>query len=617
MMSRILINANADVSSGANISVRNNGGNSETQTLGTVEGDAILGIGDDVFILEDGSFDGDVYGDEMTASADDGDDAFIWTGGEFLSSYVGGNGSDTAVITAATYDGTYHVLDGGDDYSSADGWTDELTLGGDVSGDINGANLLHWERIYFDAVEVSIADGAMEVGGDAGDGLFLINGSILDQSGIGLVLTGNLTNNAVVTLQDGAVGDMITVGGSYAGMGQLLVDIDTGTDAADTMTVAGDSSGMTGIVVNNLSPGDATGNDILLVSVAGASAEGDFALVGGPVVAGAFQYDLEYQTGDFVLAAMLSSTGGVFEAAPHVLLDGFTRMPTLEQRVGQRRWNSAAGTLEPTSGGWIRIQGDWSEATLDTGTSYDADSWGLQAGFDLPVEPGENGQWVLGLTAQTGRSSAGITTMTGTGSVSAESLGIGATATWYGYNDFYVDLQAQVNWAGVDYSSSLHGVLAEDELARTAAASIEVGRRFALDANSGLIPQAQLTWASVDGGSFIDSAGNAVDLGTTERVTGRLGLAYDYEWEDTDQGSMQNVYGIVNILHDFSSDASVDVAGASLASEREATWGEIGLGGSMTWNETTTLYGEASYRQAFGSSDSSGLAATAGLRSQW
>jgi hypothetical protein len=37
----------------------------------------------------------------------------------------------------------------------------------------------------------------------------------------------------------------------------------------------------------------------------------------------------------------------------------------------------------------------------------------------------------------------------------------------------------------------------------------------------------------------------------------------------------------------------------------------------MTWNETTTLYGEASYRQAFGSRDSSGFAATAGLRIQW
>jgi fibronectin-binding autotransporter adhesin len=294
-----------------------------------------------------------------------------------------------------------------------------------------------------------------------------------------------------------------------------------------------------------------------------------------------------------------------------------TRMPTLEQRVGQRRWNSAAGTLEPSSGGWVRTFGDWSEADLNTGTSYDVDTWGLQAGFDLPVEPGEDGQWVLGLTAQTGNTSADIATMTGTGAINAESLGVGATATWHGYNDLYVDLQGQVNWASVDYSSSLHGQLAEDELARTAAASIEVGRRFALDENRGLIPQAQLTWASVDGGSFTDSAGNAIDLGTNERVTGRLGVAYDYEWSSDDGESMQNVYAIANVLHDFSNDASVGMAGARLASERDATWGEIGLGGSVTWDENKTLYAEASYRDSFGSGSGSGFSANAGLRVQW
>jgi outer membrane autotransporter protein len=307
----------------------------------------------------------------------------------------------------------------------------------------------------------------------------------------------------------------------------------------------------------------------------------------------------------------------IYEAAPHVLLDGMTRMPTLEQRVGQRRWNSAAGTLEPSSGGWVRTFGDWSEADLNTGTSYDVDTWGLQAGFDLPVEPGEDGQWVLGLTAQTGNTSADIATMTGTGAINAESLGVGATATWHGYNDLYVDLQGQVNWASVDYSSSLHGQLAEDELARTAAASIEVGRRFALDENRGLIPQAQLTWASVDGGSFTDSAGNAIDLGTNERVTGRLGVAYDYEWSSDDGESMQNVYAIANVLHDFSNDASVGMAGARLASERDATWGEIGLGGSVTWDENKTLYAEASYRDSFGSGSGSGFSANAGLRVQW
>lgn len=640
-------------------------GNVVVTSNGTVTGDAILGLGDDVFNLEGGSFEGDIYGDDratagMTVAemvafyANDGqsyintaqdtflsaqnepghteaqltgldpsqrigqDDTFNWSGGIFGGSFFGGNGSDAANITAATYDGTYHVLDGGDDYAVADGWRDILTLSGDASGDINGANVLNWERVNFDGVSVRIVDGALQVGADPDNGLFLLNGTVLDQSGADLVVTGNMANAASLRLQGGSVGDIVTVDGDYAGaMGVLLMDVNTATDTADRLTVTGASSGLTGITVNNLSPNTATGNDILLVSVTGASAESDFALIGGPLIAGAFQYGLEYQTGDFVLASALSSTGAAYEAAPHVLLDSIARMPTLEQRVGQRRWSSAAGSLEPTSGGWLRVSGDWFKADLNTGTSYDSDSWGLQAGFDLPVEPGENGQWVLGLTAQTSRVSGGIATATGTGELDAESLGFGLTGTWYGYDGTYVDLQGQVNWASVDYASSLSGVLAEDELARTAAASVEVGHRLELDANRALIPQAQLTWASADGGSFIDSAGNAVDMGSNDRLMGRLGLAYNYEWQDADSGSMQNVYVIGNILHDFDTAASVNVSGGSLASEREATWGEIGFGGSMTWNETTTLYGEASYREVFGSTGGSAFSAQAGLRLQW
>jgi len=597
---------------------------------------SVLGSSGSIDVAADALVDGSTLG--TYAVYDLAGDTDVIVEGTIMGAVILGDGSDTLTFASTANMADVTQLNGGDDTGTADSFIDTLTLQGQTVT-FAGADLLNWESIVLDGAELAISDGVIEVGGDDGYGLFAQNGARLDAGG-GLAITGNLTltdatfqgfgggagaysvsgnlvNDGIVTTQDGVVGDVLTVGSNYSGSGELHIDVDTATDTADMIEIGGDASGATSLVVNNLSPTDATGSDFLVVSVTGTSDVSNFTLSGGPLAAGAFRYDLGYDAGDFFLRAALSGTGAVYEAAPHILLDGFGRMPTLEQRVGQRKWNSAAGSLEPTLGGWVRLYGDWSDVALSTGTSYDSDAWGLQGGFDIPLERGEYGQWVIGLTAQAGDTSASVSTAAGAGTLSAESLGVGATATWYGHNQTYVDLQAQVNWASVNYSSDLAGRLAEDELARTASASIEVGRRFSVSENAGWVPQAQLVWSQVDGGSFTDSAGNFVDIGKTERVMGRIGLAYDYEWQSEMEDTMQNVYVIANLLHDFTSDASVNVVGATLASERDATWGEIGIGGSVVLNENATLYGEASYRTAFNSSDSSTISATAGLRLQW
>ncbi|MGH6977679.1 MAG: hypothetical protein ACRED4_00045, partial [Brevundimonas sp.] len=65
-----------------------------------------------------------------TVNAGDGDDTFTWMTGTLATSFDGGNGSDTATVTASAYDGTIQALEGGDDVSTADIWTDRLTLRG-------------------------------------------------------------------------------------------------------------------------------------------------------------------------------------------------------------------------------------------------------------------------------------------------------------------------------------------------------------------------------------------------------------------------------------------------------------------------------------------------------
>jgi outer membrane autotransporter protein len=552
-----------------------------------------------------------------------------------------GDGSDTLAFAATADLSGVVLLDGGDDAATADGWTDELTLTGQTFSS-TGANITNWETLIVEGGSLELTDGMLTVGSDAGTGLSLTNGGALDAGGA-FALTGNLMtstggtfdgtgggigvysisgsvmNNGIITTQDAVVGDVITVAGDYSGSGTLLVDVDTKTDMVDELVITGNvTGGTTTVVVNNLSPHGASGNTLRVISVGGTSAADNFVLDGEYLTAGAFDYSLVQQGSDFVLAGAVNSTGALHQATPMILGAAFNRLPTLGQRVRQRQWagtNRAKGVLEPSIGGWLSVHGNSLDAATSTGSNTESTTWSLQAGADFAVEPGDQGQWVMGVTGQYGRLSSTVTSALGFGTIDAEGFGVGMTATWYGNAGTYVDLQGQVNWIDSDFASSAAGSLAEGELSKAYALSAEVGHRFAMDQNTALVPQAQLTAGRVDGAGFTDSANNVVDLGNNSTALVRVGLAYEYETG----GNRDKLYVIGNILHDFSSDSSVNVAGADLStSAGEATWGEIGVGGSVTMNDTTTLYGEASYRSAFsGGSDNNGLALTTGLRMQW
>ncbi|WP_458789520.1 autotransporter family protein [Yoonia sp. MH D7] len=570
-----------------------------------------------------------------------GDSTTVVNAGASVAGTVSlGDGSDTLVIATGADITGVTLLDGGDDTAVADTYIDALTLQGQTLSQ-TGTFLTNWENITVDGGSLDITDGDLTVGDDAGTGLVLTNAGVFN-AGTALALTGNLAtsaggtfdgtgagagiysvsgsvvNNGIITTQDDAVGDVITVSGDYTGTGTLLVDADFASDTFDKLVIEGNATGTTQLGVSDVTTGVATGNDIPIITVAGTSAASDFVLAGGPLAVGALDYDLEYEPGAFVLRSQgVNGTGAVYEALP-AILGGFNHMSTLEQRVGQRQWalgDATTGDAQP-SGSWVRLQGNSTNLEADTGTTSSIDTWGLQAGIDFNVEEGEAGHWVLGVTGQYGSSNASVANALGFGDIDSEGYGLGLTATWYGNNGTYFDAQGQVNWISSDLSSSTGGSLATDEDSTAYALSAEVGHRFKVSETGTWIPQAQLVWGQVDAGNFTDSAGNAVDLGSNDRFVGRLGLAYEAD-SLTAGGNSQKLYAIANIIHDFDASNSVDVAGATLTSDASQTWGEIGVGGSMAWDESKTLYGEVSYAQSFDSSDSDTFSASAGLRIQW
>ena len=263
-------------------------GNVTVTTAGTVTGDAILGLGDDTFNLVGGSYDGDIYGDDALASANDGNDTFNWTGGTWNSSFYGQNGSDTATIDtdAVAYDPNHHILDGGDDASSADGWVDTLNMLG-ATVDLNGATTLNWEVINFsDNATVSLTDVVGETVNVAAGGSTTITGAseFVDVVGSALddtiaitgdaTITGDVTggdgNDAITIDSTGGVGgdvlagagdDTVTLADSSVGGN---VDGGDGTDAltADASSIGGDVTGFENIDGTMLAiGGDVVGTD--------------------------------------------------------------------------------------------------------------------------------------------------------------------------------------------------------------------------------------------------------------------------------------------------------------------------------------------------------------------
>nr|WP_321509455.1 autotransporter outer membrane beta-barrel domain-containing protein [uncultured Celeribacter sp.] len=604
---------------------------------GTVAGDVIGGTGNDTLTLSGGVVEGLV-------NAGEGDDIAEWTGTD-LSEIQMGDGSDSLEVNTAEFGGsdlsTITILDGGDDVATADGFIDTLTLWNETAT-LSGANVLNWETVELDASEVSFSDGALTTGEEDGYGLFLNSGTTLDVSG-GFDLTGSLTNGALLTAMDDTAGDQIAVSGSYTGDGGTIeLDAELGDDssAADTLKVAGDVTGTSSIYVNVVGgEGAETDLGILLVEVSGTSAADAFSLA-NELEAGAFTYGLEYSNPDdsasqnwYLRSTGTSGGGAAFESAPGVLL-AFSELSTLEQRVGQRQWwgrdSEARGPLQPAEGAWIRMNASQSHTMADStsGAELETTKWLLQAGWDAMLSESDTGRWVLGGFVQAGTISSDLTTETSSAKIDGTGFGLGITGTWYGNSGTYVDLQSLVSLTRADYSSAVAGELANDQDATALAFSAEVGHRMAVSEHTALVPQAQLSYARIWGGEFTDNQGTEVDLGTNDSLIGRLGLAYEYEYSEGwlfgdraaagPQHQREKVYAIANILHDFSDDSSVSVGGADLAASGQDTWGEIGLGGSMTWDENKVVYTEGSYRRAFDQGDDNwGASVEVGFRMSW
>ena len=465
----------------------------------------------------------------------------------------------------------------------------------------------------------TVAGGTLAVQGSLGGAVTV--GAAARLEGTGRV--GSLANAGVVAPGSG-IGSL-TVAGDYAGNGGVLeIEAALGGDAsaADRLIVNGATSGNTRVtVINRGGLGDQTVEGIKIVDVAGASngiftLEGDYLFDGEQaVVLGAYGYRLYKngvstpQDGDWYLRSALlageNPQGPLYQPGVPVYeayvgaLQSLNRLPTLQQRVGNRSW---AASPIAGAGLWGRFESERQrpEALVSTsGADRTVDQWQAQLGLDAVLaERGDGATLVGGLTAHYGKADSNVASVFGNGTIDTQGYGVGATMTWYGPQGFYVDGQVKLSWFDSDLESNILGSLARGNKGDGQAFSLELGKQTPIGRNLSITPQVQMSYAKVDFDRFADPSAAAVSVAKGESLKTRWGLAIDHQtsWKGRAGDTRRTrLYTVMNLGYEWLDGAVADVSGTPIANRDHRLTGELGLGGSYSWGDDRfTLYTEVS-----------------------
>jgi len=321
----------------------------------------------------------------------------------------------------------------------------------------------------------------------------------------------------------------------------------------------------------------------------------------------------------------------LYEVYPQVL-QRMNSLPTMLQRVGERRFvNGGADDLD-NRGFWMRVEGatgHFNAARSTSRTSYDLDTVKTQMGLDFDVLETGKGQLVGGVYMQYGHGKADVFSRYGRGDIKVDAYGFGSTLTWQQDNGFYVDGQAQVQWfdSGL-YSRSRNGANGFDKHLTTGndgmgyALSLESGRKFALANGWQVTPQAQLSYSHIDFDSFRDLVNAHVKSADGNSLTGRLGLSVERtrNWQTAaGDNRMLKFYGIGNLYQEFLDGTSVKVSGVDFRHRADRTWAGVGAGVDYSWKDGAfALYGEVNAATSFKDfGDSYNLQGTLGFKAKF
>lgn len=606
-----------------------NGGATQTAKVtlnntGTIVGNIWTESGNDQVTQTAGSISGDI-------SLGAGSDALIASGGTLIGSTYMGSGDDVASLTGTVDVTAAPQFDGGAGLDTLN--IDGLKIKGftaasndNTGNDLNkGNNLTQWETINLNNAAKLTFTGDLFTGANVGT-LNINSASTLDltqTTPTAFSVYGDVNNGGIVDMLNNSVGTMTTITGNYAGVAGSTLKMDTvlGNDASatDKLIINGNTTGTTSLSVNNVGgTGAQTVEGIQVVQVDGASS-GTFALT-SPVQAGSYEYQL-FQggtstptDGDWYLRSHLTTVdckvtntctpiyrpgvAGYVAAQTANAHQGFDQLGTLHERMGEQRHVTADGKQT-----WGRIYHREESNDGHDRFSYDQNSTGFQIGQDLWVKRDNQAQKHAGVSLSYVHSNADFSDSVrplagleaGTGSMSADSIGIGGYYTHMGDDGRYLDVVGQISHLRNKFTDSYAGKATQTGW--RAGLSAEVGKPVAEYKGWKFEPQAQLSYQYTDYGSFNDAI-SKVDGYDAHTLRGRVGLRVH---KDANYGTDRQAqyYAIGNVIHDFIKPEAVTIGNTTVRENFDRTYWELGAGIQGQVAKNTYVYADARYQQSF------------------
>lgn len=498
------------------------------------------------------------------------------------------------------------------------------------------------------------------------------SGATLDLSGNSQTVA-SLTNSGVVSLLGAVVGTTLRVNGAYVGNNAVLKLGTTlsATGPSDQLMLDGagaSASGKTSVQITNLGGlgASTTGNGIEVIAARNGaittaqSTKDAFALSGGHVDAGAFEYRLyaadasgageswflRTQTASVTPAtpatpAAPATTAPVttyraevplFAAVPSQLRQtDLAMLGSMRTRFGDDDASArAVASLEPVAGmltadrrAWAR--GVYSDIDVRQGGTVSPSTQGhvsgIQAGSDLYVSA--LGDWRAGLYVGTLDGSADVSgfasgVIRSVGRTDLRSRFVGGYATYANATGFYVDTVLQ--YGSQRYTVRPYGALETTGKGNSLTAAVEVGQAFALGGGWTWEPQAQLSArrARLDDSNIAAARVNQDDddswaAGVGVRIKGDFA---------TSAGRLQP-YGRVGLVYNHGGTVTTAFAGPAgftdIATPSSYTSADLSFGGTLSLTRIVSLYGEVGQVYSAGGSTKvkSSVQAAIGVRARW
>ncbi len=479
------------------------------------------------------------------------------------------------------------------------------------------------------------------------------------------------SNNGVINLDNGKVGDKLKIDGNYVASGNATVKMNTlwnapgdeqGTNSvSDVLKITGTATGMTTIVpvgangTLNLIDGNIqqiqtviNTTPVIYVEQAGSQAfQGTARTTGIAQAQLAMRNNQDTNADEYYWTAKAKDkdkdvdiynpeTSGYVQMPVANMELGYTTLATLHERRGENQtlaWDECGTCVNDNKGqSWGRIVGSHLDLEGKNRFNLKGKQYVIQLGHDFIIHENVEKQSRnhTGAYISYGRSDMDfedryraidgqIVSNKKTGNGKTDAFSLGLYNTYYDKNGSYIDLVGQVSHLRNTYETA--GLNDVKQNGISSIASAEIGRPYALtkhpdrEASWLIEPQAQLVYQYLSLNSFNDEI-RKINQNDQRGLRGRLGFRLSHNSE-TKNLKTNTLYLTTNILHDFVDQKNINIGSDSINEKYNNTWGSIGVGAQIPISQNSYLYADGRYEHSFTSDKRESYKGTIGLKFTW